>query len=113
MLVDSHCHLDHLKLDDREGGLNAVLADAQAKGITQFLSVAVDLETSASLVKLTAQYDNIYSSVGVHPLQKITQPVHPPGIHYSHSQPVSHSHETLHDLLHTHDLTNNVTCHTS
>lgn len=75
MLVDSHCHLDHLKLDDREGGLNAVLADAQAKGITQFLSVAVDLETSASLVELTAQYDNIYSSVGVHPLQKITQPV--------------------------------------
>lgn len=22
-------------------------------------------------------------------------------VHYSHSQPVSHSHETLHDLLHT------------
>ena len=75
MLVDSHCHLDHLKLDDREGGLNAVLADARDRGITQFLSVAVDLATSASLVEITAQYDDVYSSVGVHPLQKINQPV--------------------------------------
>jgi TatD DNase family protein len=55
MLVDSHCHLDHLKLDDREGGLNAVLADAEGRGITQFLSVAVDLVTSSSLVEITAQ----------------------------------------------------------
>ena len=75
MLVDSHCHLDHLNLTDREGGLNAVIADAEAQGITQFLSVAVDIPTSASLVDLTAQHSNIYSSVGVHPLQKIDQPV--------------------------------------
>ena len=75
MLVDSHCHLDHLDLTDREGGLNAVIADAEAQGITQFLSVAVDITTSASLVDLTAQHSNIYSSVGVHPLQKIDQPV--------------------------------------
>ena len=75
MLVDSHCHLDHLDIADREGGLEAVLADAQARGITKFLSVAVDLATSASLVDLTALHNNIFSSVGVHPLQKIEQPV--------------------------------------
>ena len=75
MLVDSHCHLDHLDLAEREGGLDAVLADARAQGITQFLSVAVDLATSEALVALTAQYSHVYSSVGVHPLQKIDQPV--------------------------------------
>ena len=75
MLVDSHCHLDHLDVADREGGLEAVLADAHARGITKFLSVAVDLATSASLVDLTALYNNIFSSVGVHPLQKVEQPV--------------------------------------
>jgi TatD DNase family protein len=75
MLVDSHCHLDHLDLSDREGGLNAVLADARARGVTQFLSVAVDLATSKSLVAITAEHSDIYSSVGVHPLQKIDQPV--------------------------------------
>jgi TatD DNase family protein len=75
MLVDSHCHLDHLDLSDRQAGLDEVLADARARGITQFLSVAIDLATSASLVELTQRHHNVYSSVGVHPLQKITQPV--------------------------------------
>ena len=75
MLVDSHCHLDHLDLTDREAGLDGVLADARARGITQFLSVAVDLKSSRSLLELTQQQDHVYSSVGVHPLQKIDQPV--------------------------------------
>jgi len=75
MLVDSHCHLDRLDLSDRDAGLDGILADARARGITQFLSVAVDLATSASLVELTERYDHVYSSVGVHPLQKIDQPV--------------------------------------
>ena len=60
MLVDSHCHLDHLDLTEREGGLDAVLADAQARGVTQFLSVAVDLASSEKLVALTAQYSRVY-----------------------------------------------------
>lgn len=75
MLVDSHCHLDHLDLSDREGGLNGVIDAAQERGVTHFLSVAVDMNTSRSLIDLTAQFDNVYSSVGVHPLQKIPQPV--------------------------------------
>jgi len=75
MLVDSHCHLDRLDLSDRDAGLDGILADARARGITQFLSVAVNLATSASLVELTERYDHVYSSVGVHPLQKIDQPV--------------------------------------
>ena len=69
MLVDSHCHLDRLDLSDREGGLQAVIADAKARGVSHLLTVAVDLDSSKSLTKLTAQHSNIYSSVGVHPLQ--------------------------------------------
>jgi TatD DNase family protein len=69
MLVDSHCHLDRLDLSNRDGGLEAVISDANARGISHFLSVAVDLNSSRALTELTAQYDHIYSSVGVHPLQ--------------------------------------------
>lgn len=69
MLIDSHCHLDRLDLSAREGGLEAVIADAQTRGISHLLTVAVDLESSRSLTELTAKYDHIYSSVGVHPLQ--------------------------------------------
>ncbi|MGB0459340.1 MAG: TatD family hydrolase [Porticoccaceae bacterium] len=69
MLIDSHCHLDRLDLSEREGGLEGVIADAQARGISHLLTVAIDLESSKSLTELTAKYDHIYSSVGVHPLQ--------------------------------------------
>jgi TatD DNase family protein len=69
MLIDSHCHLDRLDLTNREGGLEAVIADAQTRGISNLLTVAVDLESSRSLTEITAKYDHIYSSVGVHPLQ--------------------------------------------
>ncbi len=69
MLIDSHCHLDRLDLSNREGGLEAVIADAQTRGISHLLTVAVDLESSRSLTEITAKYDHIYSSVGVHPLQ--------------------------------------------
>ncbi|MGB1333466.1 MAG: TatD family hydrolase [Porticoccaceae bacterium] len=69
MLVDSHCHLDRLDLSNREGGLEAVIADAKQRGISHLLTVAVDLDSSKSLTELTAKYDHIYSSVGVHPLQ--------------------------------------------
>jgi TatD DNase family protein len=69
MLIDSHCHLDRLDLSAREGGLEAVITDAQARGISHLLTVAIDLESSRSLTEITAKYDHIYSSVGVHPLQ--------------------------------------------
>lgn len=75
MLVDSHCHLDHLDVSDRDGGLSSVLSDARARDINTILTVAVDLEKSRKLLGLTQQYSGIYSSVGVHPLQKNAIPV--------------------------------------
>ena len=75
MLVDSHCHLDRLDLSEREGGLDAVIADAQSRGVSYLLTVAVDLDSSKSLMQLTAKHSNIYSSVGVHPLQDAELPV--------------------------------------
>jgi len=75
MLVDSHCHLDRLDLSEREGGLDSVIQDAEARGVSHFLTVAVDLDSSKSLMDLTSKYSNIYSSVGVHPLQETELPV--------------------------------------
>ena len=70
MLVDSHCHLDQLDLSSRAGGLSAVIADARSQGVMQMLSVAVDLNSSKSLPALMANYPDVYTSVGVHPLHK-------------------------------------------
>lgn len=68
MFIDSHCHLDRLDLDLREGGIAGVLRDARRNNVSHMLSVAVDLDSSQALQQLMASYPHVYTSVGVHPL---------------------------------------------
>ncbi len=63
-LIDSHCHLPLIKL---EGGLEAILKNAQKEGIGHILCVSVDLETWPEINEIANKYDNVYGSVGVHP----------------------------------------------
>ena len=75
MLVDSHCHLDRLDLTQRAGGLDKVISDAQNRGISHLLTVAIDMDSSRSLIDITSKYPNVYSSVGAHPLQDTNPPI--------------------------------------
>lgn len=75
MLVDSHCHLDHLDTGHYSDGLAGLLASARNRGVTAFLSVGVDLLSSQNLQKLADQYNDVWISVGVHPLQKQRPPL--------------------------------------
>lgn len=75
MLVDSHCHLDRLDLSQRDGSLEKVIADARDRGVSHLLTVAIDLDSSKSLLDITAKYPNVYSSVGAHPLQDKNPPI--------------------------------------
>ena len=70
MLVDSHCHLDHLDLAEYQGNLSALLQAARERGVGHFLSVGVNLESSKKLITLANEYDDVDVSVGVHPLQE-------------------------------------------
>ena len=70
MLVDSHCHLDHLNLDDHDSSLSSILDDARKRGVSAFLGVGVDLDSSARLIDLAESNRDILVSVGVHPLQE-------------------------------------------
>jgi TatD DNase family protein len=76
VLVDSHCHLDHLDLSDYQQSLTDLLQAAHNRGVGGFLSVGVDLVSSKKLIKLAAEYPSVQVSVGVHPLQK-TRPAIP------------------------------------
>ncbi|MFB9885133.1 TatD family hydrolase [Balneatrix alpica] len=67
-LVDSHCHLDRLDLSQRPGGVDEVLAAARARQVKRFLCVGVDLESFAQVRHLAEQHEDVYASVGVHPL---------------------------------------------
>lgn len=76
MLVDSHCHLDHINLDDNHSSLSSILDDARKRDVGAFLGVGVDLDSSARLIDLAESNRDVLVSVGIHPLQE-TLPVLP------------------------------------
>ncbi len=67
MLVDSHCHLDRVKLDAFDHSFDTMMAAAAAAGVEHMLCVSVDLEAWPAMVELVAPYPNVSLSVGVHP----------------------------------------------
>lgn len=45
------------------------MADARSKGVAAFLAVGIDVDSSRGLIDLAQSHDDVYVSVGVHPLQ--------------------------------------------
>ncbi len=68
--VDSHCHLDRLNLDAHGGDFEAMMAATAQAGVSHMLCIGVDLETFPQVQALAEQYENVFASVGVHPLYK-------------------------------------------
>lgn len=64
MLFDTHCHLNDPQLSDK---VDEVISAANAAGVTHFLVVGWDKESSLLAVKLASQYENVYAAVGFHP----------------------------------------------
>ena len=69
MLADTHCHLNFESFDtDRP----AVVARAQAAGITRILNPGVDLPSSQSAVLMAEAFEPVFAAVGVHPNDALT-----------------------------------------
>ena len=68
MFIDSHCHLDRLKLDDYGGNLDLAIEAAREAGVSRMLCVGVDLSNAPEMVALAERYPDVFASVGVHPL---------------------------------------------
>ncbi len=68
MLIDSHCHLDRLDLSPYNGDQTAAFAAAHAAGVAGMLCVAIDMDNIPAVLDIAKQ-DNIWASVGVHPLE--------------------------------------------
>lgn len=64
MLVDAHCHLQDPKFDK---DLDAVLDRAREAGVSAFVTVGWDLESSRRAVDLADSQSDVYATVGVHP----------------------------------------------
>lgn len=69
MLVDSHCHLDRLKIDNADDtAMQQVIADAYAQGVEHILCVGIDMNNAPVVKGIAEKFAQVYASVGVHPL---------------------------------------------
>jgi len=68
MLIDSHCHLDKLDLDEHQGSLANLLTQCSERDISRMLCVSVDLQDFAKMYQQIAPFPQVDASLGVHPL---------------------------------------------
>jgi TatD DNase family protein len=64
-LVDTHVHLDEV-----EGDLDEVLAEARAAGVTDLIAMGVDAATSRQVVEWSETRPGVWAAVGHHPLNQ-------------------------------------------
>jgi TatD DNase family protein len=60
--LDSHCHLDIMKIPVAEA-----VADARAVGIRRMVTIGVDLSSSRWAAACAAEHPDVYAAVAVHP----------------------------------------------
>ncbi len=70
MFIDSHCHLDRVKLEDFDNNLDNVVNAALAEKVNTLLCVSVTLEDFPAMAEATAKYDNVWLTCGAHPLNQ-------------------------------------------
>src|SRR2546423_6811686 len=64
MLVDSHCHLD---FPDFAAELDAVVARAEAAGVSRIVTISTRVRRHAQVLSLAERFPNVTCSVGTHP----------------------------------------------
>lgn len=70
MFIDSHCHLDRLKLNEFSDDLAQVVTQAQQVQVNKLLCVSVTLPEFPHMAEKTAQFDNVLLTCGAHPLNQ-------------------------------------------
>lgn len=73
MLIDSHCHLDRLDLAPYNGSLSLALEAANAQDVQHFLCVCIDLEHFPDLTVIAEQYPQVWTTLGLHPTESVTE----------------------------------------
>jgi TatD DNase family protein len=63
-LFDTHAHLDQPEFEEDRAD---VIERAAAAGVAHIVAIGISADTSQESVKLAAQYDGVYSAVGMQP----------------------------------------------
>ncbi|WP_394173181.1 TatD family hydrolase [Thalassotalea litorea] len=70
MFIDSHCHLDRLKLSEFPGGIREVIELASEARVSRMLCVSVTLDEFENMAAVTQPYSHVDISCGTHPLNQ-------------------------------------------
>lgn len=65
-IVDSHCHLK--LLEDRGLQAKDIIEEARLAGVQRIQNISVSLNEFEKIYAYSREFDNVYSSIGVHPL---------------------------------------------
>ncbi|SEN41980.1 TatD DNase family protein [Loktanella fryxellensis] len=64
-LVDAHCHLDFADFDDER---DAVIARAQAAGVTRMVTICTKLPNAPRVAAIARAHPGVFWAAGVHPM---------------------------------------------
>lgn len=63
-LIDTHCHLD---MDAYARDLEHLIRSAADQGITEIVTIGIDLASSRKAVDLAKQFPGVWAAIGIHP----------------------------------------------
>ena len=66
MFIDSHCHLTYEPLID---SIPKIVKDCEKKSVIKLLTIGTNIQSSLKCIEISNEYKNIYSSVGIHPVE--------------------------------------------
>ncbi len=70
-IIDSHCHLDRVDLEQFDHDFDIMLETAKTHNIREFLCVCIDFNNAEVVRDMAVKYPNIYASFGLHPVNDI------------------------------------------
>lgn len=62
--TDTHCHVQEQMI---ESGSDETLVRARAAGVTRFVVIGTDVETSSAAIEIANRHDDVWATVGLHP----------------------------------------------
>lgn len=74
MWVDSHCHLDFPDFADE---LDAVVARAEAAGVTTLLTISTHISRIDRVIAIAERFANVFCTVGIHPHEVASEGIAP------------------------------------
>jgi TatD DNase family protein len=68
LFVDSHCHLDCIKLDEFDGNFDVLIQRCIDAGVEHMLCVSIDMHKYPNMLAQVEKYPQVSVSAGVHPM---------------------------------------------